>query len=171
MNEWMIENEWMTKNAEWYLAIATRASQSRHCRHSPSSSSMNTGGVQKDSLLICLIRDSFIKKQKQNVALKEFLKWLNKALSLPSQSLSFFNQLFLTLSPQCEIEEPCISLLNTCLFTFTEIAQALILKTSFTPTAHVLGNGGLCDRDTHHVCKDNFIMVSGLLKLEENIAF
>lgn len=157
----------MTNNTKQYLAIATRASQSKHSRHSPSSPPMKTGEVQKDPLLICLIRDSFMK----NVLLEEFLKWLNKALSLTSLSLSFFNQLFLTLSPQCEMQEPCISLLNACLFKCTEIAQALILKTYFTPTAHVLGNGELDDRDTHYVCKDNFIMVSGLLKLEETIAF
>lgn len=39
------------------------------------------------------------------------------------------------------------------------------------PSVRVLGNGEVYDRDTHHVSKDNFIMVSGLLKSEETIAF
>ena len=75
-----------------------------------------------------------------------------------SLSLSFFNQPFLALSPHCKIQETCISLLSMCLLSFTEIIQALILKRKFTPSAHVLGNGELYDRDTHHATKDNFII-------------
>lgn len=70
----------MTNNTRQYLAIATRILQPKHCSHSPSSLPMKTGEVQKDPLLIWLIRDSFIK----NMALEEFLKSLNKVFHLAS---------------------------------------------------------------------------------------
>lgn len=62
---------------------------------------------------------------------------------------------------------------------FTEYMPSQIYRNSpsidfeniIHPSAHVLGNGEIYDRDTHHASKDNFIMVSGLLKSEETIAF
>ena len=115
--------------------------------------------------LICITRESFMK----NMALKEILKQLCKVLS-PIEFCLIYSAFYDCFSSR-EIQEIRISLLSTCILKFAEIIQALILKMKFTPSAHILGNGEIYDRDTHRASKDNFIMVSGLWTLEETIAF